>query len=171
MAYCTKGSINKTKTPTGSHNRVSAAELARGEFIALLDHDDLLSPDCLGEVALHIAAHPNVDVLYTDDDKIDMNGRRYGPQFKPDWSPESLLSQMYFSHLFVIRRSLYERVGGMREGFEGSQDHDLALRAVEHAREIAHLPLVLYHWRASPGSTASTGLNDHLMALRCEFAH
>ncbi len=135
----------------------SAAELAHGEYIALMDHDDLLSPDCLAEVALHLAAHPDVDILYTDDDKVDVEGRRYGPQFKPDWSPESLLSQMYFSHLLVIRRSLYEQVGGMRAGFEGSQDHDLALRAVEKARAVAHLPLVLYHWRAVPGSTALSG--------------
>ena len=135
----------------------SAAELASGDYIALMDHDDLLSPDCLAEVALHLAAHNDVDVLYTDDDKVDVDGRRYGPQFKPDWSPESLLSQMYFSHLFVVRRSLYEQVGGMRTGFEGSQDHDLALRVVEIARRVAHLPLVLYHWRAVPSSTAMSG--------------
>jgi len=135
----------------------SAAELARGEYIALMDHDDLLSPDCLAEVALYLAAHDDVDVLYTDDDKVDVDGKRYGPQFKPDWSPESLLSQMYFSHLFVVRRSLYEQVGGMRGGLEGSQDHDLALRVVEKARRVAHLPLILYHWRAVPSSTAMSG--------------
>jgi GT2 family glycosyltransferase len=135
----------------------SAAELARGEFIALMDHDDLLSPDCLAEVALYLATHDDVDVLYTDDDKVDVNGRRYSPQFKPDWSPESLLSQMYLAHLFVMRRSLYEQVGGTRVGFEGSQDHDLALRVVEKARRVAHLPLMLYHWRATPSSTASSG--------------
>lgn len=135
----------------------SAAALASGEFIALLDHDDLLSPDCLAEVALCLAAHDDVDVLYSDDDKVNVDGQRYGPQFKPDWSPESLLSQMYFSHLFVVRRTLYEAVGGMRAGFEGSQDHDLALRVVEKARRVAHLPLVLYHWRAAEGSTALSG--------------
>ena len=135
----------------------SAAQIAQGEFIALMDHDDLLSPDCLAEVALHLAAHDDVDVLYTDDDKIAVDGKRYGPQFKPDWSPESLLSQMYFSHLFVVRRSLYQQVGGMRVGFEGSQDHDLALRVVEKARRVGHLPLILYHWRAVPSSTAASG--------------
>lgn len=135
----------------------SAAALATGEYVALLDHDDLLSPDCLAEVALYLAAHDDVDVLYSDDDKVNVDGQRYGPQFKPDWSPESLLSQMYFSHLFVVRRTLYEEVGGMRPGFEGSQDHDLALRAAEKARRVAHLPLVLYHWRAAEGSTALSG--------------
>jgi len=135
----------------------SAAALARGDFLAFLDHDDLLSPDALGEIALHLAANPDVDVLYSDDDKIDDNGNRFDPHFKSDWAPESLLSQMYFSHLFVVRRSLFERVGGFRTGFEGSQDHDLALRVTELARRVAHVPRVLYHWRAVPGSTAVSG--------------
>jgi GT2 family glycosyltransferase/glycosyltransferase involved in cell wall biosynthesis len=135
----------------------SAAELARGEFLAFLDHDDLLSPDALAEVALHLAAHPDVDVLYTDDDKVDVRGRRYAPQFKPDWSPEALLSSMYLSHLLVIRRTVFGEIGGLRPGFEGSQDHDLALRATERARRVGHLPFVTYHWRALPGSVAVTG--------------
>lgn len=135
----------------------SAAELASGEFLAFLDHDDELSPDALGEVALHLAAHPETDFLYTDDDKCDARGNRYDPQFKPDWSPELLLSYMYMSHLCVARRSLFEDVGGIRVGFEGSQDYDFALRATERARAIGHVPLVLYHWRAVPSSTASGG--------------
>ena len=148
-----------TRSENGHISRASnsAAELATGEFLAFLDHDDVLSPDALGEVALHLAAHPDVDVLYSDDDKVSENGRRFDPLFKPDWSPEALLSQMYFSHLFVVRRQLFERIGGFRAGFEGSQDHDLALRATEHAWRIAHLPLVLYHWRDTAGSTASSG--------------
>lgn len=135
----------------------SAADLAGGEFIALLDHDDELSPDALGEVALRLAEGDITDLLYTDDDKIDEAGRRYMPQFKEDYSPEHLLSCMYFCHLLVIRRSLYSELGGMRCGFEGSQDHDLALRAVERARKVEHLPMVLYHWRAIAGSTALGG--------------
>ena len=132
----------------------SAAANARGEFLAFLDHDDLLSPDALAEVAIHAADHADTDVIYSDDDKIDMNGRRYAPQFKPDWSPVLLLSHMYASHLLVIRRSMFEALGGIREGFDGSQDYDLMLRASEQARRIGHIPRVLYHWRAAPDSTA-----------------
>ncbi len=135
----------------------SAADLASGDFLALLDHDDELSPDALGEVALKLAQDDSIDLLYSDDDKIDEAGRRYGPQFKGDYSPEHLLSCMCFCHLLVIRRSLFLDLGGMRCGFEGSQDHDLALRAVERARKVEHLPMVLYHWRAIAGSTALGG--------------
>ena len=135
----------------------SAAKLARGEFIVLLDADDLLTPDALGEIALCAAAQSTADILYSDDDKIDVDGHRFAPQFKPDWSPELLLGYMYFSHVFAVRRSLYERVGGMRVGFEGSQDYDFALRVSELARAIAHIPQVLYHWRVLPGSTAASG--------------
>jgi GT2 family glycosyltransferase len=135
----------------------SAAQLARGEFIVLLDQDDLLTPDALAEIALCAAANADADIIYSDDDKIDVDGRRFAPQFKPDWSPELLLGYMYFSHVFAVRRAVYERLGGMRIGFEGSQDYDFALRASEIARAVAHVPQVLYHWRALPGSTAASG--------------
>ncbi len=135
----------------------SAASLASGDFLLFLDHDDELTPDALGEVALYIAEHPKTDFLYSDDDKIDTEDRHFAPQFKPDWSPELLLSYMYLSHLCVVRRSIFERVGGLRVGFEGSQDYDFALRATEISRQVTHLPLVLYHWRAVPGSTAVSG--------------
>ena len=136
----------------------SAAALAEGEFLAFLDQDDLLTPNALAEVALHLAAHPHTDYLYTDDDKIDAAGKRhFAPQFKPDWSPELLLSYMYCSHLVVVRRALFETLSGCRHGFEGSQDHDLALRATEQACQVAHIPQLLYHWRAAPGSVALSG--------------
>jgi GT2 family glycosyltransferase len=135
----------------------SAAAIARGEFLAFLDHDDLLSPDALAEIAIHAADHTADDVIYSDDDKIDMSGRRYAPQFKPDWSPVLLLSYMYPCHLLVVRRSLFEAVDGIREGFDGSQDYDLMLRASERAGGIGHVPRVLYHWRAAPESTALSG--------------
>jgi O-antigen biosynthesis protein len=132
----------------------SAATIARGEFLTFLDHDDLLSPNALAEVAIYAADHADTDIIYSDDDKIDMDGRRYAPQFKPDWSPVLLLSYMYASHLLVVRRSLFEALDGTREGLDGSQDYDLMLRASERARRIGHIPRVLYHWRAAPDSTA-----------------
>ncbi len=135
----------------------SAAELARGDYIMLMDQDDEITPDALGEVAIYIAEHPETDILYSDDDKINPEGKRSAPQFKPDWSPELLLSYMYFSHLFVLRAETFRQVGGLRTGFEGSQDYDLALRVTEIARHIGHIPKVLYHWRVLPGSTASSG--------------
>ena len=134
----------------------SAAAMARGEFVTFLDHDDLLSPDALAEVAIHAADHAHTDIIYSDDDKIDMSGHRYAPQFKPDWSPVLSLSCMYPSHLLVVRRSLFELLGGIREGLDGSQDYDLMLRASERARRIGHIPRVLYHWRAAPDSIASS---------------
>ncbi len=140
-----------------SRATASAAEMARGEFLVLMDQDDELTPDALGEVADHLREHPDTDLLYSDDDKIDASGRRFAPQFKPDWSPELLLSYMYLSHVLVARRSLFQDVGGMRIGFEGSQDYDFALRASEKARRIGHIPKVLYHWRVLPNSTASSG--------------
>ena len=135
----------------------SAAQLANGEFLLLLDQDDELAPDALGEIALALAAHADVDLLYSDNDKTDTRGRRFAPQFKPDYSPELLLTSMYMGHAQVVRRTLFEALGGFRVGFEGSQDHDFMLRASEQARRVVHLPLVLYHWRALPGSTASSG--------------
>jgi GT2 family glycosyltransferase/glycosyltransferase involved in cell wall biosynthesis len=135
----------------------SAAALATGDIILFLDNDDELTPDALGEVALYFAAHPATDFLYSDDDKIDTKGRRFAPQFKPEWSPELLLSYMYLGHLCAVKRHIFEQIGGLRIGLEGSQDYDFALRATEISRHVAHLPLVLYHWRTAPGSTAISG--------------
>ncbi len=135
----------------------AAAELAHGEFLVFMDHDDELTLDCMLEIAKLVAADPACDMIYSDDDKIDLNGRRDAPQFKPDWSPELLLSYMYFSHVFAVRRDLFERVNGCRIGFEGCQDYDLALCAVDTARRIVHIPRILYHWRSTPGSTATSG--------------
>ncbi len=135
----------------------SAAGLAKGDFLLLVDQDDELTLDALAEVALYIADHPETDLLYSDCDKIDEEGRRYDPHFKPDWSPELLLSYMYAGQVLVVRSGLFEQLGGLREGFEGSQDHDFALRAGELARHVGHLPYVLYHWRCVRGSTAFSG--------------
>jgi glycosyltransferase involved in cell wall biosynthesis/GT2 family glycosyltransferase len=134
----------------------SAAELARGEFVALLDHDDALAPHALFEVVRLLQRHPDADLIYSDEDKIDAEGRRYDPQFKPDWSPELLLSYNYVNHFTCIRRSLFEAAGRFRVGYEGSQDHDLLLRVTERTDRIHHIPAILYHWRSLPSSTAST---------------
>jgi glycosyltransferase involved in cell wall biosynthesis len=132
-----------------------AASHADGEFIALLDHDDLLTPDALKAMASAIAKNPDeVDYLYSDEDKILPNGRIGHTFIKPDWSPERFRHQMYTCHLSVLRTSLFHEVGGFRDGYDGSQDWDLVLRVTERARLIHHVPQVLYHWRAIPGSTA-----------------
>lgn len=138
------------------HASNDAIDLAQGDWLGFLDHDDELSPDALHEVAQAIEAHPGARLLYSDEDKIDESGRRYDPHFKPAWNPDLLRAQNYFCHFTVIRADLVRAVGGLRPGYEGAQDHDLALRCVEGLRddEIAHIPKVLYHWRATAGSTA-----------------
>ena len=149
--------IRLVERDTNGHIAVASndgVELARGEFVVLLDHDDLLAPTALSRVAEVIAAYDDVDYVYTDEDKVGEDGSRYGAFHKPDWSPERLRGQMYTSHLSVLRTSLVREVGGFREGFEGSQDHDLVLRVTEQARRVVHVPEVLYHWRAVEGSTA-----------------
>lgn len=134
-----------------------ALALAGGEFIALLDHDDELHPDALARAEAEITAQPDVDYLYTDEDKIDTDGRYCHPFYKPDWSPERFRTQMYTCHLSVLRRELVDAVGGFDPRFEGSQDWDLALRVTEQARRVAHVPAVLYHWRMIETSTAAQG--------------
>ena len=134
----------------------SALALATGEFTALFDHDDELAPHALACVAREIAAHPGLELVYTDEDKIDEQGFRFDPHFKPDWNPDLLNGQNYISHLAVFRTATLRAAGGLREGFEGSQDWDLLLRVTEAipAAAIRHVPRVLYHWRASEGSTS-----------------
>ncbi len=133
-------------------NRALAS--ATGEFVLLLDHDDLLDPEALGEFASVMATVDDVDVIYSDEDKYDELDRPHQPHFKPDWSPDLLLSFPYLGHLLGIRRELIERIGGFRPEFDGSQDFDLMLRATEQARSVAHVPRVLYHWRVVAGSAA-----------------
>jgi O-antigen biosynthesis protein len=134
-----------------------ALAMARGEFVVLLDHDDELHPEALARVDDALTAELNADYLYTDEDKIDDGGRRSSPFYKPDWSPERFRTQMYTCHLSVLRRSLVEDVGGFRAEFEGSQDWDLILRVTERARQVVHVPEVLYHWRMLASSTAASG--------------
>lgn len=133
-----------------------AVAAATGEFLVLVDHDDLLTPDALAVMRSAIEAHPEADYLYSDEDKIDAEGNLYDEFRKPVWSPERLRSHMYTGHLSVMRAALVREVGGFREGYDGSQDHDLALRVSERARLVRHVPEVLYHWRVVPGSTAGS---------------
>jgi len=134
----------------------SALEAATGEFCALLDHDDELAPHALLLVAEAILAVPDVEVIYSDEDKIDETGNRFDPHFKPDWNPDLLTGQNYLSHLTTYRTATLRAVHGFRRGFEGAQDWDLALRITERVKpeQIHHVPHVLYHWRAAEGSTA-----------------
>jgi len=135
----------------------SALDMATGEWVALLDHDDLLSELALFCVAQRIIAQPSVRMVYSDEDKIDEHGKRHWPYFKCDWNPDLFYSHNMFSHLGVYHLELVRSVGGFRSGFEGTQDYDLALRCVERIRsdQIAHIPKVLYHWRVHTESTAS----------------
>ncbi len=139
-----------------------ALAMARGEFIALLDNDDTLADEALGTVAWEIAGYDDVDFVFTDEDHLHpTTGERINPFYKPGFSMERLRQQMYLGHLIVCRRTLAVEVGGFRPGFDGSQDHDLALRAIERARRVLHVPKLLYHWRESPTSTAlDSGAKD-----------
>lgn len=136
-------------------NTNAAIAIASGGFIGFLDHDDLLAPFALYEVAERLGSNSDIDLVYSDEDKVDAKGRRFFPFFKPGYSPDYLRSSNYVCHFLVVRKSLGERVGWVRDGFEGAQDYDLILRACEQARRIAHIPQMLYHWRTIQGSTAA----------------
>lgn len=139
-----------------SQNANTALALSTGEYVCFLDHDDTLARHALAYVAEALHRNPSADLLYSDEDKIDRTGKRFDPFFKPDWSPDLLLSENYICHLLVLRRDLLESIGPFDSACDGSQDYDLILRATERAAAIEHVPKVLYHWRAGVGSTAST---------------
>ena len=146
----------KNQGISGSSN--SAVALAQGEWIALMDHDDLLTLDALYRVAEAIA-DKQPDLIYSDEDKITEDGRRHtDPHFKPDFCPDNLRSGNYICHLMVMRKTLVEKAGGFRTAFNGSQDHDLALRCVEHTDKVVHIPRVLYHWRTVGSSVSHQNL-------------
>lgn len=134
----------------------SALEIAKGDYVALLDHDDALPEHALFYIAKAINNKPEAQIIYSDEDKIDTQGNRFDPHFKSDWNPDLFFSQNYVSHLSVYRRELLQRIKGFRAGVEGSQDQDLLLRCLPHvkAENIVHIPHVLYHWRTVEGSTA-----------------
>lgn len=151
--------VSRTENGHISAAANSALDLATGEFIALLDHDDLLPPHALHFVAEALVRHPGAGILYSDEDKIDEHGRRYDPYFKSEWDPYLMRSHNMLCHLTVVRTQLARRVGGFRAGYEGAQDYDLVLRCAEtiQPENIVHIPRILYHWRAIAGSTATAG--------------
>ncbi len=148
----------------------SALALATGDFVALMDHDDILPTHALYMVAVELNRYPEADILYSDEDKIDRNNIRYGAYFKSDWNSDLMRGQNMINHLGVYRRSLLASIGGFRLGYEGSQDYDLALRAVERTtpERIRHIPHVLYHWRvlSQSGSLSASNLPRATPAAR-----
>ncbi len=149
-------------------NSNEALVLATGEYIGLLDHDDQLSPDALYEVVRSLQKNRDADMIYSDEDKVDLKGNRSDPFFKPDWSPYMFMSFNYLCHFSVIRKVLIDELGGFRDGYDGSQDYDLFLRVTELSNRIIHIPKILYHWRTVTGSTAgsSSGKSYSLIASK-----
>lgn len=129
-------------------------KMAKGEFVALVDNDDVLAPNALYEVVKVLNKDKKIDFIYSDEDKIDLKGRRCDPHFKPDWSPDTLLSLNYICHLAVLRTKIVNEIGGFNIGLEGAQDHDLFLRFTEKTDKIYHIQKILYHWRMVEGSTS-----------------
>lgn len=162
QSYCRRDARFKARRrPANGHISQAtndALAMASGEWVALLDHDDVLPPHALLEMVGAALANPRWRMLYSDEDKIDAAGRRYDPYFKPDYAPTLLLGQNCISHFGMYATALVRDVGGFRTGYEGSQDWDLALRCVERldSGQVGHVPRILYHWRAIPGSTAAS---------------
>lgn len=139
-----------------SENSNNALKYTKGEFIALLDQDDLLPLNTFFELAKYMTLYPDADIFYSDEDKIDNKGKLHtDPFYKPDWSPDTLMSIMYTSHLTVYRKSILTKLNGFRVGYEGAQDYDLMLRASELTNKVCHIPEILYHWRINEGSIAN----------------
>ncbi|MBQ0001367.1 MAG: glycosyltransferase family 2 protein, partial [Clostridiales bacterium] len=138
-----------------AENTNAALKMATGDFIGLLDHDDLLAPNALYEVAKALAADPEADTLYTDEDKVTMDlDEHFQPHLKPDFNLDLLRTNNYICHFFVVRRSIVDKVGGFRREFDGAQDYDFIFRCVEQSLKVAHVPEILYHWRTHKASTA-----------------
>lgn len=131
-----------------------ALKMAKGEFVALVDNDDILPKDALYEMVKVLNKDKTIDMIYSDEDKINVEGKRCDPNFKSDFAPDSLLSSNYICHFTMLRKSIMDEIGGERVGYEGAQDYDLFLRFTEKTNKIYHIPKILYHWRMVPGSTS-----------------
>jgi glycosyltransferase involved in cell wall biosynthesis len=150
----------------------TALQCATGQFVALFDHDDTLTPDALFWVARELDLHPDAALIYSDEDKLDYDGVPANPYFKCDWNYDLFLSHNLITHLGVYRADVVKALGGFRQGFEGAQDYDLALRFIEQIShsQIRHIPRVLYHWRMLPGSTAIGAGEKDYAAERARLA-
>lgn len=137
-----------------SENTNAAIQIATGNYIAFADHDDTLAEEALYQMAAEISRHPDTKLLYSDEDVIDIKGKRLIPHFKPDYNPDYLCCVNYICHLVVVKKELLDRVGLLRKEYDGSQDYDFLLRCTENTQNIRHIPKILYHWRSHEGSTA-----------------
>ena len=147
--------VYHSKSLNISENTNAALNISTGEYIAFADHDDLLAPHALFECVAVLNQNPGIDAVYTDEDKVDMEGKRnFMPHFKPDFNIDMLRSMNYICHLFVVKREIYQKVGMLNSEFDGAQDYDFVLRCAEQTDKIAHIPQILYHWRAHESSTS-----------------
>ena len=138
-----------------SENTNQALKKVTGDFIVFADHDDMLAPDALYECAKVMNQFPETDIIYTDEDKVSMDGKEYyHPHFKPDFNLDLLRSANYMCHLYVVRKTLFDKIGYLNEKYNGSQDYDFILRCIEKTKHIVHIPKILYHWRMHPHSVA-----------------
>ena len=145
--------LTENKGIAGNTN--AALEMARGEFVGLLDHDDLLAPNALYEIVRALDEDRTLDAVYTDEDKVTTElDEHFQPHLKPDFNLDLLRSNNYICHFFVVRRSIVQKVGGFRQEFDGAQDHDFIFRCIETAEKVGHIPEILYHWRTHKASTA-----------------
>lgn len=146
----------------------SALSLVTGEYVAMMDNDDVIPSYAIAEMVRAINKDTTIDMIYTDEDKLDLDGKRCDPHFKSDYAPDTLMSVNYFCHFTLLKTSILKDIGGWTVGYEGAQDWDLFLRFVEKAKNIYHLPKVLYHWRMIPGSTSMTLDNKNYAAIATE---
>ena len=150
IKYCFQG---ENKGIAGNSNE--ALKMADGEYIGLLDHDDTIEPDALFEVVSMINSHENVDMIYTDEDKLDGRENKYfQPALKPDFNIDLLRSNNYICHFIVVKSQIINKIGGFNKDYDGAQDYDLIFRIVENSKDIVHIPKILYHWRVHQDSTA-----------------